>query len=216
MGAYNAESKKTVFFALKAKTSDTDPTPFFGRVTKVNDQWVVTDKFNAISGRLVKIEHSTYEFEQQTKHKVQLHLMDADGTENILGANFSYIVYSLLNSLAACEDPLPVPENIDLRVYLGKAKVVDGKAGKQYPGISIKNNGLEIKWKWQWDNQPHPEVVEFKGKKIVDDENVINFWKNVIDNVIKPKLKSPEPQPEQAAESNPVFDGGAGKDDMPF
>ncbi|KKQ95362.1 MAG: hypothetical protein UT21_C0006G0034 [Candidatus Woesebacteria bacterium GW2011_GWA1_39_11b] len=219
MAAYNADRKKLSFFALKAKTSDTDPSPYFGLNTNDGNGWKITDKFNSIKGHLVGIAHSTYEYEGQTKNKMELRLQDDDGAMNVVGANFSYLVYSLLNSLASIEKP----DLIDMRVYLAKAKVSEGKTGKQFPGIVIKNNNQDVKWKYQYDELPKAEEIEFKGKKIYDDEKVIAFWKDVIENQIKPKLRAPldaaehiEAQSETEGTPPPDVLAHTTPDDLPF
>jgi hypothetical protein len=195
VGAKNNERSAINYFAMKAKTSDSDPTPFIGKSTKTGDKkWEITEKFNSIDGKLVAIRHLIYETEKTEgpKNKLELKLMDEDGTINMLSSNFNNLAYSLLNSLANCN-----PEKIDISVWLGKAREADGK---RFPAVGFKNNGAEVKWKHDWANQPHPEKVPFKGKTIVDDTEVIAFWIKVIDTEIAPKLTAWE-EPKSATTS---------------
>lgn len=174
---------------MKAKTSDSDPTPYIGKSTKTGDKkWEITEKFNSIDGKLIAIRHLTYENEKTEgiKNKIELKLQDEDGTINMLSSNFNNLAYGLINSLANCN-----PDKIDISVWLGKARESDDK---KFPSIGLKNNGEIVKWKYTWDQQPHPEKVPFKGKTIIDDTEVIAFWINVIDLEIAPKLKSWETQ----------------------
>lgn len=183
MGAHNSEHSQMNFYNLKAKTSDTDPSPFFGKNTKTGNGWEITEKYDSMNGNLAGIEHSTYEYEGETKHKCKLILKDADGTKNSVESNFNNLLYSLLNSLANCE-----PGFIAMNLSLGKAKIIDGKEGKRYPSIWLKNNGEEVKWKYSADQLPRPEKIKAGSKTVLDDTKVIEFWKNVISE-IKPKLK---------------------------
>ena len=207
MGAHNSTQSQTSFFALKAKTSDSDPTAFFGKNSKVGGQWTITERFNSFNGNLIDIKHSTYEYEGQTKYKCELIMKDNDGTQNILSANYSNLLYSLLNSLASCE-----PEYIEMNLSLGKAKVIDGKEGKRFPSIWLKNNGEEIKWKYEVADQPKADKVKVGGKIVSDDTKVIDFWTEVIDNEIKPKLKGQIKELQIQKSHVPV----ASDSDLPF
>lgn len=180
MGASITAEKRTNFYSLKAKTSEVDPTPFFGKNEKTNNGWEVTDKFNAMDGYLTKIEHSSYEHLGETKTKLKMTLNDADGTVNSLESNFNNLVYSLLNSLLGCENI----NFIEMNVWLGKSKVgMDGKESKRYPSIAVKNNGVEAKWFLEYAKTPKPAKVTVGKKTVTDDSEVIEFWKKKIDEI---------------------------------
>jgi len=172
MGAKKTERKNISFFALKAKTSDTDPTPYFGKSTKTGDKWVITEAFDAMDGHLTAIKHSTYTWEGQEKNKLEITLCDPDGAINVVGANFNSLTYTLLNLLASQEKI----GRLDISVWLGRAN----DDGKQFPAISVKNNGVQCKWKYPYETQPKPEKVKFKNKTVIDDTNVVEFWKTVL------------------------------------
>jgi len=201
MGAHNSEGSMTNFYTLKAKSSDTDPTAFFGKNTKINGTWGISEKFNSFNGNLVDIKHSTYEYEGQTKHKAELTFKDKDGTKNVLSANYSNLLYSLLNSLASCE-----PEFIEMNLSLGKAKVIDGKAGKQFPSIWAKNNGEKIEWKYKFEDQPKGDKVKVGTQTVTDDSKVVEFWSKVIDTEIKPKLKAEAKNAEKQEATAETFE----------
>lgn len=199
MGASNSEQSRTNYFSLKAKTSDTDPTPFFGKNTKTGNGWEITEKYDSMDGNLTDIEYSTYVYEGETKHKCKLILNDNDGTRNSVESNFNNLLYSLLNSLASCE-----PGFINMNLSLGKAKIIDGKEGKRYPSIWVKNNGEEVKWKYGAEQLPRPEKIKAGSKTVLDDTKVIEFWTKVIDNEIKPKLKA-KPKDASVEAGEPII-----------
>lgn len=190
MGAKNTNTDGANFFSMKAKTSDTDPKPYIGQSKKVGDKWEINekDRFNSIDGHLIGMELSSYIHKEETKNVCKFILKDKDGTTNYLQSNFNNLLYSLLNSLSNCE-----PDFIDIQVYLGKAKVVNGVSGKQYPGVSLKNNGVDVKWKWQFSELPQVKYEEvMAGKKpvtVADDTEVIDYWKEVIASIAL-KLKA--------------------------
>lgn len=200
MGAHNSENSKTNFYALKAKTSETDPTPFFGKNTKTGDGWKITETFNSFSGNLVKIEHSTYEHQGETKHKCKMTLKDGEET-NTIESNFNNLLYSLLNALASSESL----GNILMTLFLGKAKIIDGKEGKRYPSIWVKNNGVDLKWKYNFEETPKPKKVKVGGKTVADDSEVVEFWKNVIVTEINPNLNL-KSEVKPSSNVSPVMD----------
>lgn len=223
MGAKQSERAGITYLSLKAKTSDTDGTPFFGINEKVGELWTITKKFDAVDGHLTKISHSTYEYEGQTKYKVSMRLVDEDGTVTMLEGNFNNLSYSILNAIAGCDNP----DLLDINLWLGKAKVDmnTGKEGKRYPSAKVKNNGADTKWKYEPSDLPRPIAEKFKGKTVMDDSDVIKFWCNVIDNEISPKLKdftptkAKEELPEKSAKIQPNVNAersqSSGGDEIP-
>jgi len=221
MGAYNDERSNRAYYSLKAKTSDTDPTPYIGKSEKQGDSWSIAHKYNAIVGWLFDIKHGTYEYEGQVKNKVELFFTDHDEKQFVLSANFNSLTYSLLNSLASCHNP--GPGWVDINVWLGKAKVTNGVAGKQYPSVALKNNGQKVKWAYLIDEIPKATKETYKGNVIIDDSAVIKFWVHVIDNDIKPRLKPFTPTLEPLDEAVDAASDvklppaiGGGGDDLPF
>ncbi len=179
MGAKQSENSNTNYYSIKAKTDDKDPTPFIGKVTKSENGWGISEKFDEFDGYLVDIEHGTYEYEGETKHKCKMTFFDTDGTRNMLESNFNNLFYSLLNSLAGCESP----ELIQLNVYLGKAKAKeDGTMGKQWASVLVKNNGEDTEWKIPPADMPRPKKVAVPNtdKTVDDDSEVIAFWQKIV------------------------------------
>jgi len=214
MGAKNSQGENNItYLKLRAKTSDTDPTPFFGKNEKQGDHYAITEKFDSVDGHLVEITHESYEFEGDKKFKCKMKLRDEDGSITVLEANFNNLLYGIINALAGC-----TPDLIDLKVYLGKGK--DG--GKQYPGVVIKNNGEQIKWAYNWNDLPKAEKVPIgnTGKTYLDDSNVIKFWQGEIEkinSVLKkeqPKTNTQQAPPPPSTED--VFSAPDSDSELPF
>ena len=203
MGAKMTEQSTATYLHLRAKTSETDPTPYFSKSEKINGNWETTQKFPAVDGHLCSIEHGEFEWEGQKKHKCKMKLADPDGSVTYVESNYNNLLYSILNSLASCN-----PELIDISVYLGKAKVDNGREGKRYPSAGVLNNGERIGWKYPYDQIPQPQIETYKGKKVTDDSNVIEFWTNVISEIAG-KLKSPLVVPAKKSDKQPVTGQGS-------
>lgn len=217
MGAKNSTKSSATYLKLKAKTSDSDPTPYFGRNEKKDGEWTITDHYNSVDGTLIDISHETYEYEHEEKNKVQMVLQDKDGSLTIVEGNFSNLMYGILNSLAGCEKP----GFIDINVWLGAQK--EGSE-KRYPSAAMTNDGEKAGWKYEYASLPKPNKVTVGKKTVTDDSEVIEFWRGVIDNEIKPKLPqtaAPATEHSEAAdvaahdEPRPAA-SNAPTDDLPF
>ena len=202
MGAKNSTQSNITYLKLRSKTSESDPTPFFGRNEKKGDAWVLTETFNTVDGRLVSIESDSYEYEGEKKWKCKMKFTDPDGSQTMVESNFNNLLYSLINSLLSAESY----DDVLIQVWLGKGK----EGGKQYPNCGLVINGEKVGWKIAWEDQPKPTSEMFKGKKITDDTNVITFWKEKIlelnsrlaGKTISAETQEPPPEVE--------------KDDLPF
>lgn len=182
MGAKNTQFTQATYLKLKSKTSDTDPTPFFGKNEKHGETYEITEKFNSCDGFLTEISSSTYEYEGETKNKVRMTLVDPDGSVSFVEANFNNLVYSLLNSLCGV-----VPEKVEMQVWLSKP--TPESKGKRFANITVKNNGKKIGWSMQQDELPKVRTEMVGNKKIKVDDEVVAFWKNKILDIAK-TLKS--------------------------
>lgn len=214
MGAKNSTNENITYLKLRAKTSDTDPTPFFGKNEKKGGSYEITEKFDSVDGYLIEITHESYEFEGEKKQKCKMKLKDADGSLTVLESNFNNLLYGILNSIASC-GPLNPLGFIDMKVYLGKGK--DG--GKQYPGVFVKNNGEQIKWLYKWEELPKAEKVPIgnTGKTYLDDSNVIKFWQGEIEKinaVLKPGQQAKAMQPSEPIHSEEIMP--IDDDSLPF
>lgn len=211
MGAKNSENSTTVFLSMKAKTSDTDPTPYIGVNVKEDGQWKIGSKFNAVDGVLHSIKCSEYEYENEVKNKCEITLLDDDGTRCVLSSNFNNLLYSVLNSLASDY----VPGKIEINVWLGK----ENDQGKRYPSAGVKIDGEKLEWKYKPSELPKPKVVPVPGtrKTVTDDTNVIEFWKKVIDD-ISSRLSPPQEGPKSSKQSSVPAQEQAEmpNDDLPF
>ena len=214
MGARNITNTAT-YFKLRAKTSDTDPAPYFGRQVKHGDKYEITEKYNAIDGILTEISCESYQFEGDTKWKCKMLLKDAvDSSSLRLESNFNNLLYGILNSFANTED-----FGVTITVWLGKER----DNGKQYPGASVMSLGTSQKvgWKFGADEIPKPKQVPVPGTKktILDDENVIAFWARVIvdiNNRLRGTIQPVSPFPPNVMDGSLVPPAGDPHNDLPF
>lgn len=211
MGAKNTgyAGSKT-FLKLKAKTSDTDPSPKFFKSEKQGDAWVVTDSFNAIDGELTNIEHTTYEYQGQVKDKCLMNFKDPDGSETNVDANFSGLLYTILNSF--CN--LTKFKGLEVSVWLGKAK-----EGKQWPSAGVKQYDEKVGWAYQYEVLPKVSTEVYKGQTIKDDTEVIAFWKERIEAIQRKIKEAKESEPETPAtqkQSEHPSHSEMPEDDLPF
>jgi hypothetical protein len=174
MGAKQNDSSNITYLKLKAKTSDSDPTPFIGKNEKINGEWVIKEKFNSVDGNLTEIGSETYDYEGETKHKCKMKFIDPDGSISILESNFNNMLYNVLNSLAGTKKK----GKIQIDVWLGKEK-----EGKRYASVAVKNNGEKTEWLYDWQNVPKAEKVKVGTKVVSDDSNVVSFWAKVITDI---------------------------------
>lgn len=195
MGAKNQTGTRKTFFSLKAKTSDSDPTPYIGRQEKGDAGWHIAEKFNAIEGRLVSIAHSSYEYQGEQKTKIIIGLDDGN-EEMSLEGNFNSLVYSILNSLAGTNNL----GNIEINVWLSKELV----NGKNFPKCAVKNDGDKTTWKYDWNNVPKAKDVKVGNKTYKDDSDVVEFWKKEVEGIaarIKVAAPAETSQPTNEPES---------------
>lgn len=191
MGAHKNEQSSNLYLKLKAKTSDTDPTPFFGKQEKQGNEYVITEKFNKVDGKIISLETDTYEYQGETKSKFKIILQDADGSKTYIEGNFNSLAYSIFNSLAGTHNL----NFIAIEVWLDK----EVKNGKQYAQCKVLNDGERTNWKYNWNDVPKPEKVKVGNKTVTDDTKVVEFWTKEAGGVAaKLKIES------STANSNPM------------
>lgn len=213
MAVYNSERKQTTFVKMKAKTSDTDLTPIFGVLEKSGDSWVIGKVCNAISGELTEITHKTYEYEGEEKNSCRMKFVDPDGSANLVESGFNNLLYNVLNILAFKNDG-----NIVIELGLSKPDANN----KRYARAYITINGEKSDWKYKDKEIPRPSVQKVqvgkgKAKEVRDDSEVIEFWKQVIENINNelktlPAKNAPEEKPKPDLGTGPV----EGTSDLPF
>jgi hypothetical protein len=176
MGATNdSYGGNKTFLKLKAKTSETDPKPGFFKSEKRGDTWITTESFNAVTGELVKIQHTEYEYEGQKKPKCIMLFRDPDGSETQVDANFSGLLYSILNPM--CN--LAVFDGLKISVWLGKPR----DNGKQWPSAGLTQHEEKVEWMYKPEVLPKVASEVYKGQVIKDDSEVVEFWKNRIEEI---------------------------------
>lgn len=221
MGLKDSDHKSVTYVTLKAKTSESDATPYFGRQEKTASGWEVVGKYNAIDGHFRGIEYSSYEYEGATKWKCKMKFVDPDGTVTQLESNFNNLLYSLLNSMRGQD-----LDFVEFQVWLGKAKIENGKEGKRYPSAKVINNKLDLGWQVDYKELPRPNKVKVGNTVVMDDSEVVEYWKEVINKEIKPNIKDTPPDPEiktpdpvteqKETQYDPYANASQPNDDLPF
>jgi hypothetical protein len=178
MGLSN-ESKNNTFVKLKID-KDTD-TPFFYRMEKKGETWVETDTYTKAEGFLkgIKVETYTWEGKEKLSMKITLQDPNADGAI-IISTGFNNMTRSMLNSIAGCTN-----------LGLLELKATNwGKGEKKYATIFVQNNGQKTAWKFPMAELPQVEQVKNKKGEVVsvDDSEANDFFKNVINIDILPKI----------------------------
>lgn len=202
------------FVALKAKTSDTDKTPFFGINEKVDGEWKIKETFKHFNGLMKDIDLSSYPWENQVVDTVKMTFDDV-GQKYVVEAGLNTgIMRSLLNSLCNCEK---IGE-VSMDLYLNK---------EGYASIAIKNSDERTDWKYK--KEDFPVVQKNKKGVVIDDEAYIEFLRGLVKEV-KDQLASQNSgsnKSESQAENRgskmelSVDDSGDGKmvkgnDNLPF
>ncbi len=153
---YKDEGQTRRFFKINAKEAK-----LFENVKNGEAREDVARK--NVEGKFVRIETVQKEYEGKPTEYVNLVLQDGEETY-IIGTSRSALWQSLVNSLAG-EVSKRKLGNITLSVY---TKKVDG--GKEYPRLSLHNNGETMEWKYGIEEQKTMvEVIEnskgeYKGR----------------------------------------------------
>jgi len=205
----STESKNNIFVKLKID-KDTD-TPFFYRMEKKGETWVESETYTKAEGYLKGIKVETYTWEGKEKQSMKITLQDpnADGAI-VISAGFNNMTRSMLNSIAGC----------DVIGLLELKAAKWGKGEKKYPTIFVQNNGQKTGWKFTMAELPQVEQVKNKKGEVVsvDDSEANDFFKNVINIDILPKIvsefdveremKTNKPELKKEIVAQPVIDDG--------
>lgn len=184
MGAKNSEHTSATFWKMSAKTSDGAVPGFYKGIKQVDGKYEFkSTMFNEMFGRVVSIEHSTYEHNSEIKHQFKLKMLDNEGAVDLIQFGFNSASYSLLNTLAGSD----ISKEITMNIW---SKDVGSQT---YAQIGVKVGGEKGTWAYKPEELPKAETAEVFGKTVKNEEPVINFWVNVIENVIKPKLAGVAP-----------------------
>jgi hypothetical protein len=206
----NNENSGYKYLGLKAKTSDVDPTPYFGlREKDEKGEWVVSQKFSFVEGYLTSIENSSYEYKGQQRPTVRLKIEDAHETYMIDCSLNTNIMKNMLNSLLGSKDRLS--GRVKISVYAKKGKGSDRVFANSF--ITIDGNNTD----WAYQPDQFPAIETAKNKKgesiVVDDSDYLAFLQNMVTQIQEalPKKATATAAPVAAMEEAP-----APSDDLPF
>ena len=227
-----AGQRKRVFIKLQTKFKDAkgqeyiDPKFIFSR--KEGNEIVVDGQPETeFSGYLLKVGHSSYMWEGDEIHTIQIVLVDNECEYKLDMSQDSNLARGLMNKF------LSDPEKLGFILIRTYAKPDKEDSSKKFPQIYIENNGEALGWKYNYepkdgDTRPalKPMVQWFpdpkKPEKQVANYSKINMlffddWKRlevqVKENAEKMGLviKNSIPPPPVAA--NPVKAGAARQED---
>lgn len=155
--------------------------------------------FDVVSGEFVSIEEWKYtNTEWEEKELVKIVLFDDQIWKIIISTAWTGVARNIVNSFAG-EEKLG---KIEMGLYKKQ-----GKDGKYYPNIWIKNDWEKLKRKIDLDTQAQlVEEVEFKGKKMRDFSKLEEVLKSEFENINK------KSQYHEKEEKAPVTQD----DDIPF
>ncbi len=204
MGASNSEKKNLRFYNLKAKV-DAQNDPFFGVSEKINDKWETTNKFDTMTGRLVRAEIREKEYDGAKQNVFYITLNDGK-EESVIQMTHNQISYSIISSLLSLDS-----FNKDLLIRLYKTSSQSN--GKTYwNGHAFMELGMDkVSWSVNPKDAPKPEQV-FKadgepflvnGKPTYDSTKKKLFYEEHFKTLIEKLKNSPtdiKTEQQQSAE----------------
>ncbi|MDR1018989.1 MAG: hypothetical protein LBM02_09860 [Lachnospiraceae bacterium] len=232
MGAFNSERGQIKYYSLKSK-ADVNISPFFVKVTKLENGEKIEEKYNGIRGVITSAEMRESEYQSKKIKSFNFGVKDSEGISYIsMGHN--NLTYSILNSLAS---DFGIDSEITIELYKSKTE----KDGTTYYNgkAAVKANGDRLNWAYNVDEIPKAEVIlNSKGKPVIDDNgfktydksDLKSFWNNVFDTKIKPKFEKsvetlaattiksiiPEDSPSTEVDEKKNVEIVDEEDDLPF
>jgi len=219
MSAKNSSKESATYYKIDGGKKDFKP--FFGKKGSKEQGYKVIEEFDTFEGNLLDIELGSYEFEGKTKDTIKLSFEDGIGKDIVEGSLNTGIMRSILNTFAGSDFNKPYT----LKMYLNK---------EGYPSVYITQGGERASWKYEASQVPKAEVIVLKNKtEIKDDTEVIEWFKKLVTNELKPRLKEltsfvdkslpnvADVPTEKPKEKKELVSGGTGmsqeqSDDLPF
>lgn len=164
------------YIALKAKTSETDPTPYFGLKTKSGDKYEISEKFTFVEGVLEEMKTKQYTWEKQLIDVVTIKMRDADEVYFVEGNLSSSLMRNILNSILGTKEKLNGRVHIDL----GLQKAKEGET-KRYAASWVKIDGENTTWAYKYDE--FPKIEKNKKGVIIDDEAYMEFMRKMVTDI---------------------------------
>jgi hypothetical protein len=169
-----------------------------------------------ITGNLVSIKKSSYQYEGRSIPTLELMLMDdpdLDIFNNelpvrfIVEMSFGGAARELLNRMAYLCEKICVNENITKKVTLGVYTTKPNENSKVYKGLFLKyGDGVDIKVdekcpaNWQWDQlKGRVKDVRVNGQTMKDYSELDSFFTAVLENMVAPKVVGDMSSPTPAA-----------------
>jgi len=175
MSAKNSSHESATYYKIDGGKKDSRP--FFGKKGSKEQGYKVIEEFDTFEGNLLDIELGSYEFEGKTKDTIKLSFEDGIGKDIVEGSLNTSIMRSILNTFAGSDFNKPYT----LKMYLNK---------EGYPSVYITQGGERASWKYEASQVPKAEVIVLKNKtEIKDDTEVIEWFKKLVTNELKPRLK---------------------------
>lgn len=175
MSAKNSSKESATYYKIDGGKKDSRP--FFGKKGSKEQGYKVIEEFDTFEGNLLDIELGSYEFEGKTKDTIKLSFEDGIGKDVVEGSLNTGIMRSILNTFAGSDFNKPYT----MKMYLNK---------EGYPSIYITQGGERASWKYEASQVPKAEVIVLKNKtEIKDDTEVIEWFKKLVTNELKPRLK---------------------------
>lgn len=161
MSAKNSSKESATYYKIDGGKKDFKP--FFGKKGSKEQGYEVIEKFDTFEGSLLDIELGSYEFEGKKKDTIKLSFEDGIGKDIVEGSLNTGIMRSILNTFAGSDFNKPYT----MKMYLNK---------EGYPSIYITQGGERASWKYESSQVPKAEVIE--------------WFKKLVTNELKPRLKS--------------------------
>lgn len=192
--------------------------PMFVEKKKVGDSYEVSQVFNKFEGQLMKIEETSYKWNEKIIDQIEMSFRD--GEENwILSFNKDNgITRSIINAMAAAD----MINMTSFSLYMKN----------DYPTVYMEIDGKKSGWKYQANEIPKAESIMHKGKQVgKDNEAQLAFFDKILRTEVMPKINSKDfsSTPAQSTQASKpaqepaksMVSGGAGmtkeqNDDLPF
>lgn len=183
-------------------------------VTKTREG--VVEEYDNLTGNLVGIEFADKEVNSQPYVQLALIVMDGNDTYELQMRYDSGYGRGFCNTIP----------NADLTKPITFSAAYSEKDGKKISSLFLSQFGKALKWKYTKEHPnglPPMESAKFKGQTMWDNSAQLRFWKDMIEQEIKPFLIHPaigvdthEPEPSQLEQKGFQPISTNEPDDLPF
>lgn len=143
MGLSSKSNSNIKYLKVVYENKDKDNgKPAFGVMEKVNDAWVVGQTDTTLSGRLIGIEKSSYEYKSKPQYQFKLKIQDDTDTFS-LDLGYSFFSRNILNSIST----IGKLETVDLEINIWRNK-------EGFVTVGVKANGEKTEWKLKQSDLP--------------------------------------------------------------